>query len=186
MLDKKLIEKTVLVPKMIEDLVPYALNPVSHSEYEIANLSRLIKRVGFINPIIIDENEMILAGHRRALACMRIDLKTVNCLQIFGLTHAEKIAYITADNKMSENHNWDADLLRENVAEIMASEEFDISSLQSLGFNADEFDMFDIDIDPDKTNKPNEKQIETKELSKDDFSNFEIKCPRCGFEFDEK
>lgn len=106
------------------DLIPYAKNSRTHSEEQIAQIAASIKEFGFTNPIIIDENNGIIAGHGRILAAQKLKLKEVPCVQVTGWTDAQKRAYVIADNKLALNAGWD---------EKMLALEFD--DLQALGFD---------------------------------------------------
>ena len=106
------------------DLIPYAKNSRTHSEEQIAQIAASIKEFGFTNPIIIDENNGIIAGHGRILAAQKLKLKEVPCIQVTGWSEAQKKAYVIADNKLALNAGWD---------EKMLALEFD--DLQDLGFD---------------------------------------------------
>ena len=106
------------------DLIPYARNSRTHSEEQIAQIASSIKEFGFTNPIIVDEDNGIIAGHGRLLAAQKLKIKEVPCVQVAGWTDAQKKAYVIADNKLALNAGWD---------EKMLALEFD--ELQELGFD---------------------------------------------------
>ena len=139
----------IYIKKNVFDLIPFPSNPRIHSDFQIKQLSDFIERVGYIDDIIIDENDMILAGHGRALAAMKIKMNVVPCKQISGLSEAEKKAYVIADNKLALNSSWDEDLLKHNVDEILGTEEFDLTEIQAIGFSLDEFRSMDVHLFPD-------------------------------------
>jgi ParB-like chromosome segregation protein Spo0J len=95
----------------VESLQPHPANPHTHSKKQIAQLARSIQQFGFTSPIIVDENNIILAGHGRWQAAKQIGLEVVPIITVSGLTEAEKRAYLLADNKLVENAAWDLDLL---------------------------------------------------------------------------
>jgi hypothetical protein len=161
--------KTIFAELDVELLVPYEKNPRLHSKEQIQQLSNIINRVGYIDPIIIDEKNMILAGHGRALACNELNIKNVNCLQVFGLTDSEKKAYIIADNKLALNSTWDFELLQDNVASILASEEFDTSSIELIGFNMDELNSLNVDAIPEFIADISEGKDPTQQLKSKDL-----------------
>ncbi len=108
----------------INDLIPYARNSRTHSEEQVTQIASSIKEFGFTNPIIIDEQGGIIAGHGRVMAAKKLGIKEVPCVQVNGWTEAQKKAYVIADNKLALNAGWD---------EKMLSLEFD--ELQELGFD---------------------------------------------------
>ncbi len=96
----------------IDELVPYVRNARTHTPRQIKKLAKSIKSFGFINPIIIDEQKTIVAGHARVQAAKKIGLTQLPTIQVKHLSEAEKRAYILADNKIAENAGWDEHLLR--------------------------------------------------------------------------
>ena len=124
----------------IKRLNKYHNNSRKHSKEQIDQIKKSIKEFGFTNPIIIDENNMILAGHARFSAAKKLNMKEVPCLMLSGLSDVQKRAYVIADNKLALNADWDIDLLALEVEAIM-SDDFDVDI---LGFSADEINlMFD-------------------------------------------
>lgn len=84
------------------DLIPYARNSRTHSETQIRQIAASIEEFGFTNPVLVDENGGIIAGHGRVLAAQLIGLKEVPCIRLSHLTEAQKRAYVIADNKLAE------------------------------------------------------------------------------------
>ncbi len=114
----------------ISELTEYEKNSRTHSNEQIKQLSAAIKKFGFTQPIICDENKMILAGHGRYMAAMALGLKMVPCRILESLTEKEKKAYIIADNKIAEISEWNEDNL---LAELSELQDFDIGGdLNSL------------------------------------------------------
>lgn len=108
----------------VKDLIPYARNSRTHSEEQVTQIASSIREFGFTNPVIIDKQNNIIAGHGRLLAAQKLGIKEVPCVVVTGWTEAQKKAYIIADNKLALNAGWD---------EKMLSLEFD--ELQELGFD---------------------------------------------------
>jgi len=108
----------------VKDLIPYARNSRTHSEEQVTQIASSIREFGFTNPIIVDEQNNIIAGHGRILAANKLKIKDVPCVVVTGWTEAQKKAYVIADNKLALNAGWD---------EKMLSLEFD--ELQELGFD---------------------------------------------------
>ena len=96
----------------IDKLIPYINNARTHSQEQIKQLQASIREFGFINPVLIDSNYNIIAGHGRVMAAKNEGMDKVPCLFIEHLTEAQKKAYIIADNKLAENAGWDMELLR--------------------------------------------------------------------------
>src|SRR5215208_1271001 len=94
-----------------EALQPYSRNARTHSKKQIGQVAESIRRFGFTNPVLVDDDNMILAGHARVEAARQLGLHTVPCLRISALSRAEKRAYILADNKLAQNAGWNEDLL---------------------------------------------------------------------------
>jgi hypothetical protein len=150
--------------KDILELKEYAGNARKHSEKQIKLLADYIKSTGFIDPIVIDEENTILAGHGRLLALKTLNTSRVDCVQVYGLTNAEKKAYCLADNKLGELSTWDIDMLEQEAAAILHEDlDFDFSS---LGFEAEEIEHLRSLIDDDSTTKVSFEDDD--ELLKDD------------------
>ena len=115
----------------VDKLIPYVNNARTHSAEQVNKLAGSIKEFGFINPVIIDGDNGILAGHGRVMAAKQLGLKKVPCVAADYLTEAQRKAYILADNKMALDAGWDNELLK-----------VEIESLQEMGFDL-EFTGFD-------------------------------------------
>jgi len=105
------------------DLIPYANNPRTHSEQQVAQVAASIQEFGFNNPILIDEHNGIIAGHGRLAAAQKLNMNIVPTILLEGLSEAQRKAYVIADNKLTENGGWDYDLL---AVEIDRLKELDI------------------------------------------------------------
>ncbi len=110
----------------IDKLIPFARNPRTHSDSQVAQIAASIAEFGFLNPILVDTNAGILAGHGRLLAARKLQLQEVPVIVLDHLTDAQKRAYIIADNQLALNADWDEQLLRLELA-ALAGEEFDIN-----------------------------------------------------------
>jgi ParB-like chromosome segregation protein Spo0J len=122
----------------ISDVHPYENNPRAHSEEQIQMLMRLISEFGFTNPVLVDENYKILAGHGRVLAAQRLGMHEVPYVVIRGLTDKQKKAYIIGDNRSGELSSWDKDILTSEFL-FLNDSEFDVSV---LGFAEEEVAYF--------------------------------------------
>src|SRR5260370_3966104 len=101
---------------LIDKLIPYARNPRTHSDAQIPQIAASIKAFGFNNPILVDSNYGIIAGHGRLLAARQLGLEEVPVNVLDHLSETQKPAYIIADNQLALNARWDAELLRLDVA----------------------------------------------------------------------
>lgn len=117
-----------------DKLVPYDKNPRTHSPEQVSQIAASIAEFGFLNPILVDTAAGIIAGHGRLQAAKQLGLAHVPVVVLDHLTEAQKRAYIIADNKLALNAGWDEDLLRAEMAALVA-EDFD---LPVIGFSDDE------------------------------------------------
>jgi DNA modification methylase len=117
-----------------EKLVPYARNSRTHSDEQVQQIMGSIKEFGFTNPILVDAEGLIIAGHGRTMAAQRLGMKEVPCLRLGHLTESQKKAYVIADNKLALNAGWDDEMLRLELADLQDAD-FDLSL---TGFDDDE------------------------------------------------
>ena len=108
------------------DLIPYVRNSRTHSEAQVAQIAGSIKEFGFTNPVLIDGDNGIIAGHGRVMAAQKLGLDNVPCLRLAHLTEAQKRAYVIADNKLALNSGWDQEMLI-NELKGLREEDFDLS-----------------------------------------------------------
>ena len=118
----------------LDKLIPYARNPRTHSDAQIAQIAPSIAEFGFNNPILVDTGAGIIAGHGRLLAARKLQLKEVPVIVLDHLSDAQKRAYILADNQLAENAGWDEELLRLELAALQ-DEDF---NLDLIGFDDQE------------------------------------------------
>lgn len=126
----------------IEALHPYERNARTHSEAQVEKIANSIREFGFLNPVLIDKNDMIIAGHGRVLAAQKLGLKKVPCLRVEDLTETQIRAYILADNKLAEEAGWDEEILRTEL-QGLKDEGFDITL---AGFSIDDITFEDVDF----------------------------------------
>ncbi len=110
----------------VEALIPYARNSRTHSDEQVAQLAALIREFGWTNPILVDGENGIIAGHGRLAAARKLGLTEVPVIELAHLTAAQKRAYIIADNKAAMNAGWDLPMLREEIHELDAAN-FDLT-----------------------------------------------------------
>ena len=104
--------------RRVEALVPYARNPRTHSEAQIAKIAASIVEYGWTNPILVDGNNGIIAGHGRLAAARKLGLDEVPVIELAHLTPAQKRAYVIADNRLALNAGWDEEMLALELAEL--------------------------------------------------------------------
>jgi DNA modification methylase len=112
----------------VDRLVPYARNARTHSKEQILQLRASLREFGFVNPVIVDKDLNIIAGHGRILAAKEEGITEVPCVFAEHLTEAQKRAYIIADNRLALNAGWDAEMLSVEIADLQGAD-FDISLL---------------------------------------------------------
>ncbi len=120
------------------DLIPYARNSRTHSEAQVAKIASSIREFGFINPVVTDGKNGIVAGHGRVLAAHKLGLKEIPCVEASHLTEAQKRAYVIADNRMALDAGWDAEMLKVELGELQGLN-FDLAL---TGFDPGEIDTF--------------------------------------------
>ncbi len=122
----------------VDKLTYYANNSRTHSDEQVEQIVNSIKEFGFTNPILIDENNGVIAGHGRLMACDSANIKDVPCVRLKGLSEAQKKAYVIADNSLALNADWDIEQLQ-----------VEIENLKDLDFD---FDVLGLDFE-DKREK---------------------------------
>jgi len=157
----------------IDKLIPYANNARIHSDDQIKKLQASIREFGFVNPVLIDKNYGIIAGHGRVEAAKREGLKQIPCVFVEYLTEAQKKAYILADNRLALDADWDIETLKIELEQL---QEIDFN-LELTGFDTDEIERLTVEPEPldlgDEDAPPagNDNKIT-------------CHCPKCGFVFE--
>lgn len=104
----------------ITDLVPYARNSRTHSDEQIAQIASSIREFGWTNPVLVDKNNTIIAGHGRVMGARRLGIEEVPTICLDHLTEAQVRAYVIADNKLALNAGWDEELLTSELENLKA------------------------------------------------------------------
>jgi ParB-like chromosome segregation protein Spo0J len=150
-------------------LIPYAQNAKLHSEEQVFRIGESIKKFGFTNPVLIDENNEIIAGHGRVLAMKILGQTQVPCLVLSGLDAEKKRAYIIADNRLAEiGGGWDETMLKQ-----------ELDALKDIGVDLSTLGFSEVDI----------QKLYTKEepVAPEEFDTYDEKidteycCPKCGY-----
>jgi DNA modification methylase len=141
----------------VEALRAWPQNARTHSKKQIRQIADSIKKFGFTNPVLIDNDRTILAGHGRVAAAQHLGLSEVPCLRLATMTQAEKRAYIIADNKLALNAGWDEDLLAAELQSLAALDlDFDVSL---TGFSLAEVDNLVDGLRPEEPSDPADDSI---------------------------
>jgi len=161
-----------ITQRKIEDLIPYVNNSRTHSDEQVAQIAASIKEFGWTNPILIDGNNGIIAGHGRVMAARKLKYTEVPTIELKDLTETQRKAYIIADNRLALNAGWDNEMLTIELNELLA----DGFALDILGFDPKEIDallepevvegLTDEDAVPDVPDEPVTKRGDIYQLGK--------------------
>lgn len=135
-------------------LVPYVNNAKIHSEEQVTMIASSIREFGFLSPVLIDRDFNIIAGHGRVMAAKKLEMESVPCVFVEGLTEAQRKAYILADNRLGELAEWNMDLVNMEL-EALDDMDFDVSL---TGFEMPEIEIEDAEIIEDDAPE----QVETR------------------------
>jgi site-specific DNA-methyltransferase (adenine-specific) len=123
-----------IVQKPVDKLIPYVNNSRTHSDEQIAQIASSIKEFGWTNPILVDGENGIIAGHGRLMAARKLGYKEVPTIELKDLTETQRKAYIIADNRLALNAGWDNEMLTIELNDLLA----DGFALDILGFDSKE------------------------------------------------
>ena len=160
----------------VSSLIPYARNSRTHSDAQVGQIAASIKEFGFLNPIIVDGNSGIIAGHGRVLAMQKLGMADVPVIDASHLTDIQRRAYVIADNKLALNADWDSEMLRVELDEL-GKDGFD---LELTGFSLDEVATLLINgSDFEPGSEDDQGQL-------DKLDPKMVTCPHCSQEFDSR
>ena len=149
--------------KDVGELIPYVNNARTHTDEQINKVAASIKEFGFLNPILISDDNVITAGHCRLLAAKKLGFKKVPCILENHLTEAQRKAYVLADNKLSLDAGWDEELLK---IEIESLEEYGFN-VELTGFSEEELgQLFDLGNETEEDDFDVEGELEKPTFSK--------------------
>lgn len=132
--------------KSVDDLIPYARNSRTHSDEQVLQIASSIREFGFNNPVLIDQDGGIIAGHGRVLAARKIGMNEVPTIELRHLTETQKRAYVIADNKIALNAGWDDEMLKLELEELKLAD----FNIDLTGFSDEEFNLL---MDEPETHK---------------------------------
>ncbi len=154
---REMIEAPKIEQRSVAKLIPYASNSRTHSDAQVAQIAASIKEFGWTNPILVDGDNTIIAGHGRLLAARKLGMKDVPAIVLDHLSKAQQRALVIADNQLALNAGWDMDMLKTEIEDLKL-DDFNISL---LGFDASQLaDMFD-DVEGIKEENPYTAKINT-------------------------
>ena len=157
-------------------LIPYARNSKTHSDAQVSAIAGSIREFGFVNPVLISDDLTIVAGHGRVLAAQKLGLDEVPCIRLSHLSDNQRRAYVIADNRLAEvGASWDLEMLQ------LELESFDHLEFDPAVFEFDEL-FKEAEEVTEESDEPQE--TSTKEIDPDEYE-FEHRCPKCGFEFND-
>jgi DNA modification methylase len=125
-----------ITQRSVGDLIPYARNSRTHSDEQVAQIAASIKEFGWTNPILVDAEGVVIAGHGRLMAARKLGYTEVPTIELSEMTETQKKAYVIADNRLALNAGWDNEMLTIELNELLA----DGYALDILGFDAKELD----------------------------------------------
>ena len=155
-----------------DKLVPYVNNSRTHTPEQVDQIAASIREFGFTNPVLVDEQGSVIAGHGRLLAAHKLGITEVPSIELVDLTENQKKAYILADNKLALNAGWDIELLSIEFDELSKAG----YDLALTGFDTDEIESF---IMPDFPPGSEDEQGRLDQLEPK-----LVTCPGCAREFD--
>lgn len=124
--------------KPVADLIPYAQNSRTHSDEQVAQIAASIKEFGFTNPVLVGDDNVLIAGHGRVMAARKLRMREVPAMVISGLSEVQRKALVLADNRLALSAGWDVDLLKLEM-QALADEGYDMAL---TGFDEDEINKF--------------------------------------------
>jgi ParB family transcriptional regulator, chromosome partitioning protein len=160
----------IITLRPIDELVPFARNSRTHTAEQIAQVAAAMREWGWTNPVLVDEEGMIIAGHCRIMAARTLGLTEVPTMTAVGWSDAQKRAYVIADNRLAENAGWDPAMLRVELDDL-ANVEF---RLELLGFSEGELSLARFDPDFEPVGMDEQSRLDEKK---------KVACPECGHEF---
>lgn len=163
--------KLKITYKPIADLIPYARNSRTHSDAQVAQIAASIREFGWTNPVLLDGDNGIIAGHGRVMAAQKLGETEVPTIELSNMDENQKRAYIIADNKLALNAGWDEQMLALEIQDLK-----DVGyDLELLGFDLNELQSIDDE----------EKPQDTEGLSTDFTDSYEI-IVECVGEFEQR
>ncbi len=161
--------------RSVQELIPYANNARTHSPEQIEQIARSITEFGFVNPVLIGPDNVLVAGHGRLLAAQQLGMKKVPAIVLGHLTDTQRRALVIADNQLAQNAGWNYELLASELDELRI-EDFNVDL---LGFDDKLLENLTTGFERDSYDNRNQ------EMSEDDFSDtMELKFRLTGDQYE--
>lgn len=164
-----------ITQRKVADLIPYASNSRTHSDAQVAQIAASIREFQFTNPILIDGDNTIIAGHGRLLAARKLGMESVPAIVLDYLSKAQQRALVIADNQLALNAGWDIQLLKAEIEDLNL-EGFD---LELLGFDERELENFILEANFEPGTEDDQGKLDQLEPKM-------VICPHCQSEFDSR
>ena len=155
-----------------DSLIPYAMNSRTNSDKQIDQIAASIKEFGFLNPVIIDAENGIIAGHGRVMAAKKLGMTELPAIEAKHLSEAQRKAYVIADNRLALNASWDDDILKTELEALVA-----------INYNAELTGFDPIQLNEILYGKQQPEAPEDFKAVAE--TNLQHTCPKCGYEFDD-
>jgi len=166
-----------MIPKietrLVADLIPYASNSRTHSDAQVAQIAASIREFGWTNPILIDGDNAIIAGHGRLLAARKLGMEDVPAIILDHLSKAQQRALVIADNQLALNAGWDMDMLKAEIDDL----NLEGFNLELLGFDERELANFILEVNFEPGTEDDQGKL-------DELEPKMVICPHCQSEFD--
>ena len=156
------------------ELIPYARNARTHSAEQVAQIAASMREFGFTNPVLLDEQGTIIAGHGRLAAAQKLALDRIPTITLRGLTDTQRRALILADNRLAETAVWDAEMLRVELEELTEMGQ----DLELIGFDEESLDELIGGLgERDQGEAPEDFPVV------DESVETQFCCPSCGYKW---
>ena len=166
-----------MIPKietrLVADLIPYAANSRTHSDAQMAQIAASIREFGWTNPILIDGENTIIAGHGRLLAARKLGMEDVPAIILDHLSKAQQRALVIADNQLALNAGWDIGMLKAEIEDL----NLEGFNLELLGFDERELANFILEVNFEPGTEDDQGKL-------DELEPKMVICPHCQSEFD--
>lgn len=166
-----------MIPKietrLVADLIPYAANSRTHSDAQVAQIAASIREFGWTNPILIDGENTIIAGHGRLLAARKLGMEDVPAIILDHLSKAQQRALVIADNQLALNAGWDIGMLKAEIEDL----NLEGFNLELLGFDERELANFILEVNFEPGTEDDQGKL-------DELEPKMVICPHCQSEFD--
>lgn len=164
----------------LTNLIPYARNAKTHPKEQIDKIAAQISSVGFLVPVVVDKEMIVIAGHGRLAAAKALGMEMIPVVVADHLTEDQAMAWRIADNKVAESP-WDMQMLGFDLQTLQLHE----VNLETTGFTLDDAKTIIASFSGAELPAEGNAKEGAQELGEEGFQEFQHKCPRCSFEFND-